>query len=281
MELNSLLVNMNYMIRRVVGKGVALQAAFGASVPPILADAFLVEQTVLNLILNARDAMPNGDAITLQTSTIMRRNPAVGNDGGAATGEFVRLTIRDTGCGMTPEVQAHLFEPFFSTKDVGRGTGLGLASVYGAVKQQAGWIEFSSEPGKGTEARVFFPCAPAFAKVDRSDSQFVSSLGTVLLVEADDRTRGMARCILNWNGYRVIEADSSTTALILWSQQAASVDLLLVDATLADGMSGRELASRLVQTKPTLKIVYAASSEAVRTDGPSVPDDHSKRLANP
>ena len=252
-ELNGLLVGMNPLLRRLVGGEVSLQTIYDATLPAVLADTYLVEQAVINLVINARDAMPDGGSITIQTSSVRRR---VGEDSQV----FVRLAIRDTGCGMTPEVQARLFEPFFTTKEVGRGTGLGLASVYGALKQQAGWIEFSSESGQGTEARVYLPCAQDTAVVAGRPREQVA-LGTVLLVEADDRARSMARCVLNWNGYRVVEADGSATALMLWESQSANIDLLLVDAALTDGLSGIDLARQLLKAKPSLRVVCGSAAK--------------------
>lgn len=280
MELNGLLMGMNQLIRRLVGNGVVLQTGYDSALPLVVADAYLVEQVLVNLVLNARDAMPNGGTISIQTSTIRRETAPVGNEPTPSTGEFVRLTVRDTGCGMTPEVQARLFEPFFTTKEVGQGTGLGLASVYGALKQQSGWIEFSSEPGKGTEARVFLPCAPVSEKIVRTKSYEVSR-GTVLLVEADDRTRSMARCVLNWNGYRVIEADGSATALMLWETQLSNIDLLLVDASLDDGLSGQELARRLSRAKPSLKVVFGSAPVAAGSGEGLEPNERVTMVARP
>jgi CheY-like chemotaxis protein len=181
----------------------------------------------------------------------------------ARAGEFVRLAVSDTGCGMTPTVQARLFEPF-GTKDMGKGMGLGLAGVYGAVRQLSGWIEYTTDVGMGTEFRVFLPSAPATEVLARIQAQTAAPevKGTVLLVEPDDRVRGLARCILNWNDYKVVEADNSATALVLWDGQAANVDLLLTEIDLAGEMSGRELASRLKQSKPGLKVIYTCAVSA-------------------
>jgi len=261
-DLNALLRSANHLLRRLIDDRIAFQHLYGAGLPLVLADIQLIEQIVVNLVLNARDAMSKGGTITISTSTVVRKDAPLTNDGQIRTGEFVRLAVRDTGCGMTPEVQARLFEPFFTTKDVGRGTGLGLASVYGALRQQSGWLEFTSEPGKGSEFRIFLPCAPASAVVARPEFQPVAMLGTILLVEPDDRSRGMARCILNWSGYRVIAADGSALALMLWDNQAANIDLLLVDSSLSDGMSGSELAQRLLQAKSKLKVVFASAADS-------------------
>jgi len=134
-----------------------------------LADARLIEHVVISLVLNALDAMPRGGTLTLGTAAVRAGDPQSQGGQSARPGDFVRLAVRDTGCGMTPEVQAHLFEPFFTTRGFGKGKGLGLASVYGAVKQLSGWVEFTTEPGVGTEFRVFFPEAPPAPAATESD----------------------------------------------------------------------------------------------------------------
>jgi len=258
LDLNGLIRNANHMLRRLVGEQIVLRETYGLLVVPARGDVHLIEHIITNLALNARDAMPTGGTLTISTATVRASHPQGDRDSGAT--EFIRLTVRDTGCGMTPEVQEHIFEPFFTTKEIGKAAGLGLASVYGAVQQQSGWIEFTSEVGVGTEFRVFLHCAPASTVLPQTGSQTARSQArpTVLLVEPDDRVRGMARCVLNWNGYRVIEADSSSVALVLWEGQAANVDLLLVDAFVSDGISGRDLAAQLRQSKPNLKVVYTS-----------------------
>lgn len=259
-ELNGVLTGMHPQLQQLVGEGVTIQTVYSSGLPPVLADAQLVEQLMVNLVLNARDAMPDGGTVYIQTAAARRETTLPGSTGQGDRTDFVRLSVRDTGCGMTPEVQARLFEPFFTTKDVGRGTGLGLASVYGALRQQAGWIEFTSQPGQGTEARVFLPCGSGSAQLSAAKDCDLASLGTVLLVEPDDRVRGMVRCVLGWNGYRVIEAAGSAVAMMLWESQAANIDLLFVDASLGDGMTGPELARRLSERKPSLKVVLGVTS---------------------
>lgn len=261
-DLNALLRNSCHLLRRLVGNQISIQYQHGTGLPPVRADVQQLEQVLVNLVLNARDAMPQGGVLTIATSTVVRKEATPAQDGLIRTGEFVRLTVRDTGGGMTPEVRARLFEPFFTTKDIGEASGLGLAGVYGSLKAQSGWIEITSEPGQGTECRVFLPCAPGSTPATCGDTQANGALGTILLVDPDDRTRGTARCALNWNGYRVIEADGSAIALMLWESQAAKVDLLLVEASLADGSSGSELVQRLRQTKPKLKVLFTSAMEA-------------------
>ena len=263
LDLNGLVRSRFPMLNRLVGDAISLQHSFVAKVSPISADPHLVEHILVNLVLNARDAMQKGGRLTL--STAMMRVEETQGRRGARTGEFVCLAVQDTGCGMTPEVQQHVFEPFFTTRDVGKGTGLGLASVYGAVKQLGGWVEFASELGVGTEFRVFFPCTqPSAEPVEKELAQPASMQPrreTVLLVESQDRARNLARFVLDRYGYQVIEADTGPTALFLWEWQSARIDLLLTDLTLPGGVSGRELASRLRKSKPNLKVVYTCTPE--------------------
>src|SRR6185436_5826368 len=142
---------------------------------------------------------------------------------------------------------------------IGRASGLGLAGVYGAVRQQSGWIEFTTDVGVGTEFRVFLPSAPSAEVLSRMETKAATReiKGTIMLLEPDDRARGLARCVLNWNDYRVIEADSSAAASLLWNSQASDIDLLLTNLSLPDGQSGLELADQLQKAKPGLKVIYS------------------------
>src|SRR5262249_47926058 len=179
----------------------------------------------------------------------------------ARAGKFVRLKVRDSGCGMSPQVMAHLFEPFFTTKDVGKGTGLGLATVYGIVKQHSGWIEVSSTVGVGSEFRVYVPLAPdAPARQHKKPSSTVAGEAkeTILLVEDETQVRELASIILTRQGYKVIEADCGSKALDLWEQQSARIDLVFTDVIMPGGMSGRDLAERLRQRSPRVKIVFTS-----------------------
>jgi two-component system cell cycle sensor histidine kinase/response regulator CckA len=256
-------------LRRLISEGISLQTGLSANLPFVLADPRVVESVLLHLVLNARAAMPQRGTLTISTTGVRvdaiqaERHPDV------KPGPFVRLTVRDTGCGMSPEVQTHLFEPFFTTHDVGGGTGLGLASVYGAIKQHSGWIEFSTEEGVGTEFSVFFPCAPpsAVPAVPKVEAAPGATRETILLVEPAERARSLARFVLSHQGYRVIEADSAATALTLWESLGRNVDLLLTDSSLTNELSGKALAERLVQNKPGLKVVFASESAPAAETG--------------
>jgi PAS domain S-box-containing protein len=261
LELNGLLQGLSQMLRRLLGEKILLQNTYSAQMPLVLGNRQLLEHIIVNLILNARDAMQLGGTLTIHTSAARFAAGQVSGHPDAKAGEFVRLTVRDTGCGMPPEVQTRLFEPFFTTKEPGKGTGLGLASVYGAVKQQAGWIEFTSAPGSGTELRIFLPCAPATAVVTppRSHAQ---DKKVILLVESEPRARGLAHMALNWHGYRVIEADCPSTALMFWHASKPKPDMLIADTILSDGTTGGEFAEQLRNNKVDLKVLFIGAPES-------------------
>jgi CheY-like chemotaxis protein len=178
----------------------------------------------------------------------------------AKPGNYVCIAVCDTGCGMTPEVQARVFEPFFTTRDVQKGAGLGLASAYGAIRELSGWIEFTSTPGAGSEFKVLLPCATTWQKEAPTKAATVAK-ETILLVEPDDRVRSVARFILNRHGYRVVEAESGPTALALWEGQGNQIALLFTETGLPGDISGRELADQLCGQKPALKVVFTTGEE--------------------
>jgi CheY-like chemotaxis protein len=262
-DLNGLIQKFKPMLAPLMGEQIAVMTDYDAHLTLVQADRHLIEQAIMQLALNARDAMAGGGTLTISTKAV-RISEEQSDLQQIKPGDYVRLTLRDTGCGIQPEAQSHLFEPFFTTRDIGKALGLGLASVHGAVKQMSGRIEFESEVGVGTEFRVFLPCA-GDATTHSSTSEGTAkpaALGTVLLVLADDRTRDMARCVLNWHNYGVIEADSSSMATLLWQGQASKVDLLLTDLNFPDGSTGSLLFEQLRQSRPNLKVAYVFDPDA-------------------
>jgi two-component system, cell cycle sensor histidine kinase and response regulator CckA len=262
LDLNRLITNLSMILRRVSGDKVVFQSLCGRNPLPIMADPKVMEQILISLVKNARDAMPEKGMLTVSTAVVRIDQPPIKRDEEAGV-EFARISVRDTGCGMPLEVQAHLFEPFFTTKTADKGQGLGLACVFGAVRQHWGWIECSSAVDAGTEFRIFLPYASGSLLPSASEIQAATTVnrGTILLVDPDDRSRGVARYVLNRNGYRVIEADSSSIAMVLWEGQARTIDMLLTDLALP-GASGFDLANQLRQTRPDLKVIYACANEA-------------------
>ncbi|HYU15444.1 MAG TPA: PAS domain S-box protein, partial [Candidatus Acidoferrum sp.] len=249
------------LLRRLLGEDIALETHFAPGLPLVSADPGMMEQVVMNLAVNARDAMPAGGrlAISLDPVTVDEAHAAAHPQ--AASGRYVCLGVSDSGSGIAPENLSRIFEPFFTTKEVGRGTGLGLATVFGIVQQHQGWIEVTSEVGRGTAFRVFLPALEpsAVESADAAAAQ-VSPGGseTILLVEDDAAVRKLARVVLDRCGYRVLEADSGAAALALWAARTAPVDLLFTDLVMPGGMSGQDLAAEMMSRQPGLKVVYTS-----------------------
>ena len=215
----------------------------------------------MNLAVNARDAMPKGGRLIIGTERVVMDAVCVRNHPEARAGEFICLSVEDSGCGMSPEVKARIFEPFFTTKGVGKGTGLGLATVYGIVKQHQGWIEVESQVGIGTTFKVFLPASPrpvAAAEQAATETKIRGGTETILLVEDEPALRGLTKIVLQRHGYQVLEAASGVEALSAWERHGAGVDLLLTDMIMPDGLTGRELAKQLHALKPAMKVIYVS-----------------------
>jgi PAS domain S-box-containing protein len=273
LDLSAVLGNLAKMLRRLLGDDIALESIHEPGLPAIEADAGMVEQIIMNLSVNARDAMPKGGRLTVSTATVTIDEAYVRQQPEARPGSFVCLSVTDTGCGMSKETLARIFEPFFTTKDVGKGTGLGLATVYGIVKQHQGWAEVSSQLGVGTTFRVYFPASTKPLEVSGADRpaspQAVRGRHeTILLVEDEPVLRELARTILKDYDYEVIEAATGVEALQVWEAHGGKVDLLLTDMVMPEGMSGRELAEELKSRKPDLRVIYTSgySSEVMGSD---------------
>jgi PAS domain S-box-containing protein len=262
LRLNEVLTELAKMLRRVIGEDIALTLQPEAALPLLHADRGMLEQVVMNLVVNARDAMPKGGqvvirtaAVTLDAATAQRDHPP------GRAGDFVCLSVSDTGCGMTPEVLEKIFEPFFTTKGVGKGTGLGLATVYGIVQQHHGWIEVSSEVGRGTQFWIFLPVAPpAVAQQPATVTEGNVRGGTerFLLVEDEADLRALAKVILRRAGYDVVEAVSGAAASQVWEQHGGNFELLVTDMIMPDGLTGRELVAQLQAKRPSLKVLLTS-----------------------
>jgi two-component system cell cycle sensor histidine kinase/response regulator CckA len=258
LDVRQILIGMEKMIRRLLGADVELTLLPSTSVGRVTADAGQVEQIVMNLVVNARDAMPHGGKLVLETRNVELDAEYAAVHAGATPGSYVMLALTDTGVGMTKEVQARVFEPFFTTKEKGKGTGLGLSTVFGIVKKRGGHVWLYSEPGKGTTFRVYLPRTGASS--DRISS-IPPSIGgvkgseTILLVEDDEQVRGVACSILRRQGYRVLEASNGGEALMACEQHPSPIHLLLTDVVLPR-MSGRQLADRLLALRPEMKLLF-------------------------
>lgn len=266
-DLNEVVDNLLKMLRRLIGEDIKLRFEACASLPGVDADVGMLEQVLMNLAVNARDAMPKGGRLTLATEVVevdaasARRLPE------AQPGRFVCLSVTDAGCGMDEETLSHLFEPFFTTKAVGKGTGLGLATAYGIVSQHGGWITADSELGKGSTFRVFLPATAKPAAEPAAEAQPAQGgKETILVVEDDPAVRTMLSLFLRRWGYRVLEASMGVEALACWQKHASEVDLLFTDMVMPEGMTGLELAEKLRLDRPDLKVIVSSGYSAELTE---------------
>lgn len=244
------------MLQRIIGEEITLQLRLQPGGAPLRADPGMLEQVLMNLAVNARDAIPKGGLLEIVVQTVALRTADLAGNSHRRVGEFVRLTVRDTGCGIPADLLPKIFEPFFTTKDVGKGTGLGLATVHGIVQQHEGWIEVESEVDVGTAFHIYFPRAQAVANPDASTAASASVPGgheTILLVEDEDKVRVMTRTILQARGYTVLETPDARTALALWESVGEKIDLVLTDVIMPGGLTGAELVERLRRDRPGLK----------------------------
>jgi signal transduction histidine kinase len=257
-DLNDSVQRLEKMLGRIIEADIELELVCAGDVHPIKVDPAQIDQVVMNLVVNARDAMPNGGRVTIQTAGRQLTEADVAGRSGICPGPHTVLTVKDTGIGMTPETQARLFEPFFTTKEKGKGTGLGLSIVHGIVKQNGGDIVVQSEPGRGTAFHIYFPATgeEAEAALFEESSQPAASAGdTILLVEDDDHVRRLTREILARQGYQVREWSSPTAALQSLREDAGGVSLLLTDLLMPE-MNGLDLAREVAQLRPGIRVVF-------------------------
>ncbi len=267
LDLREVVGNVTKMVRRLIGENITLEFQAPEGLPPVHADPGMIEQVVINLAVNARDAMPRGGSLTIGVSTVDLDAAYREMHPEARVGRFVQLRVSDTGIGMDSATLIRIFEPFFTTKEVGKGTGLGLATVYGIVKQHDGWIEVSSEVNKGTTFDAFFPrdepaAAAAAGKESDTDAPAAGGNETILLVEDEPALLEMSRDILQDCGYRLLEASSGKEALELWRVRANEIDLLFTDMVMPGGISGVDLAQKLLADRPGLKILFTSGYTA-------------------
>ena len=257
-NINAVVSEMEKMLRRLIGEDMEFRTALASDLGSIKADPSQIEQVLLNLCVNARDAMPGGGKLTIETSNVYLDEEYASRHVGVGSGDYVMLAVSDTGCGMNDETLAHIFEPFFTTKEMGKGTGLGLSTVYGIVQQSGGSVWVYSEVGRGTTFKVYLPRVGEDAReYRRSASPEESARGTetILLAEDDELVRRLAREVLEMYGYRVLEAANGGAALLICERHAGPIDLLVTDAIMPE-MSGRELSERLSSLRPRMKVLY-------------------------
>lgn len=260
LDLNEVLTSMSSLLNRTLGEDIAYQFNYATDLPPIHGDRGLIEQIVMNVAVNARDAMPRGGQLVITTSqtdidsTYVERHPLE-----ARAGHFICLSITDTGAGMDSVTLSRIFEPFFTTKEFGKGTGLGLATVYGIAKQHQGWVEVQSQVGQGTTFKIFLPPdhrAGAKPVAPPTETKIPGGTETILVVEDEAPVRWIVKDVLSKYGYKVVEAGNGVEALALWHQHHSDIALLLTDMVMPVGLSGQELAEKFTHQKPGLKVIF-------------------------
>jgi PAS domain S-box-containing protein len=258
LELNALIANIDKMLRRIIGEDIELVTVFGPDIGRIKADPTQLEQVMLNLVINARDAMPNGGKIVVETSSVELDDAYARSHVTVAPGRYVMLAVTDKGCGMDAEVLKHIFEPFFTTKKKGKGTGLGLSTVYGIVKQSGGNIWVYSESGQGTTFKIYLPevdDAVEQTKAEESPDEVSGGTETVLLAEDEEFVRKFVKDVLQRYGYTVLEAHHGSEALRIGLEHSGPIHLLLTDVVMPR-MSGQQLAKQMATLRPTVKVLY-------------------------
>jgi len=258
MNLNSVINNVEKMLRRIIREDIELRVELEPNLSNVLADPGQIEQVIMNLIINSRDSMPAGGTVTIETQNIYLDKDYIGAQMNVAPGEFVRITVTDTGEGIDKEVQKRIFEPFFTTKEAGEGTGLGLSTVYGIIKQTGGDVLVYSELGQGTTFRIHLPATDAVVKKPKwaagTDEKYLGT-ETILLVEDEETVRNLVREVLSENGYTVLEAKDGIDALSVCEAYADPIHMLLTDVVMPK-MGGGELKRKVVEKFPAMKVLF-------------------------
>jgi two-component system cell cycle sensor histidine kinase/response regulator CckA len=258
LDLNSIVLHVEKMLRRLIGEDIDLKATLGTGLGCIKADQSQIEQVIMNLAVNARDAMPQGGKLMIETANVDLDEEYARRHQPQKPGAYVLLTVADTGMGMDAETQSRIFEPFFTTKELGKGTGLGLSTVYGIVRQSGGHIWVYSEPGQGTTFKIYLPLIKQAAPLEKPVSGLAEPLRgtqTILLVEDEDPLRELTRSLLEGGGYTVLEAERPDKAIEIAVRHAGPIHLMLTDIIMP-GMNGRVLAANLAAIRPEMKVIF-------------------------
>ena len=258
LDLNSIVLHVEKMLRRLIGEDIDLKATLGAALGCIKADQSQIEQVIMNLAVNARDAMPQGGKLLIETANVDLDEDYARRHHPQKPGAYILLTVADTGMGMDAETQSRIFEPFFTTKELGKGTGLGLSTVYGIVRQSGGHIWVYSEPGQGTTFKIYLPRIKQPVRVEKPAPGLAESLRgaeTILLVEDEDALRELTRILLEGGGYTVLVAERPDKAIEIAIRHAGTIHLMLTDMIMP-GMNGRVLAANLAAVRPEMKVIF-------------------------
>ena len=268
LQLNDIVNQTVGMLRRVIGEHIALDMQLDPDLPLVYADTTSVDQVIMNLAINSRDAMVDGGKLTISSAAVEITDAYCARIPDAQPGRFVCLTVKDSGHGMDSATLNRIFEPFFTTKEPGKGTGMGLATVYGVLKQHEGWIEVESVPRRGTTFRAYIPVAEGAVMESSAKASAPSTQAapagevTILLVEDEDMLREFVSTALGSLGYRVLSACNGREALEVWAKSRAEIDLLLTDVVMPESISGRDLAHKLIIDKPDLKVIFTSGYSA-------------------
>jgi PAS domain S-box-containing protein len=260
LDLNAIVRDTEKMLKRLIGEDIELTSVLDLTLARVMADPGQIEQVVMNLAVNARDAMPQGGKLTIETGNVDLDDSYAQLGPEVKPGRYATLAVSDTGCGMNEATKQRLFEPFFTTKEVGKGTGLGLATVYGIVKQGSGFIQVYSEPGVGSTFKVYFPSVKEKRSSDKAPSghsKAATGTETLLLVEDEDGVRQFTRRVLLRHGYTVLEASQATEAIRICEQHSGPIHLIVSDVVMP-GMGGRKLAEHLITLRPEIKVLYVS-----------------------
>jgi CheY-like chemotaxis protein len=271
-NLNQVMAYLEKMLRRLIGEDIDLTTTLADELGQVKADPGQIEQVIMNLVVNARDAMPQGGKLTVETANVELDESYTRHYVDVMPGAYVMLAVSDTGQGMNEETQSHIFEPFFTTKAPGHGTGLGLATVHGIVKQSNGHIWVYSEPGQGTVFKIYLPRVQNPLELAQPDMPSTASLEgkeTILLVEDNEMVRQLVRQVLDKNGYRVLVAHNGEAAIQVCKQDETLIHLLVTDVIMPGGMNGYEVAKLLTSFYPAMKVLYMSgyADEAIVRHG--------------
>jgi two-component system, cell cycle sensor histidine kinase and response regulator CckA len=274
LDLNAIVLNVEKMLCRLIGEHIDLRTILDPALGSVTADQSQIEQVILNLAVNARDAMAEGGKLLIVTANVDVDEDYARRHRPQLPGKYVLLSVADTGKGMDAETQAHIFEPFFTTKEVGKGTGLGLSTVYGVVRQSGGHIWVSSEPGRGTTFKIYLPRTARMAQPQQMPAvpgESMRGSETILLVEDDESLRGLTRSLLEDSGYTVLEAELPEAAIEIAARHGGRIDLLLTDMVMP-GLDGRALAGVLSPIRPEMKVVYMSGYTGFTPSGLADPE---------
>ncbi len=258
LNLNDVIMDMNEMLKRLIGEHIRLTTRFDGGLANVKADRGQIEQVIMNLVLNSRDALPQGGEILIESESKTITDTSVIHIPDLQTGKYIVISVSDNGVGMNPEIQSHIFEPFFTTKKEGKGVGLGLSTVYGIITQSGGYTEVSSQPGKGTTVRIYlsqFEQAAEYKDKESTHPERVKLKKTLLIVEDEQIVRDLAKKVLVQAGYRVLSAKNGRDALLVCKRMKEEVDLLVSDVIMP-GMNGLELAKKMFAIQPKIKVLY-------------------------